>query len=311
MKYSHSFLLLIVFCVGIFPVTAQKKKSEQALKDWSAYDFKIHYDPKVYGGKKTILENKRVFVNDFVVSQVVLANGKQMGTSSFAKMSVSMSPLDVKAYNDLVNSLYNQFIEDLKAQGFEIVPDKEVEASDFVKEANERKNVYAWYTDDKPLQDADQFGSETMRFRPTNKYVVVNGAKIIGTFNTRFSKAINAQLLSMNLVINFVTFDGSRRSGYKGGASIEAFPYLAVYPYAYFLNERGGINFPSPGGVEANPNWIGEKGIEKVSSSTTVFGSAKGTYVMDINEPVYMTEISAITKGLVKEFTDSVKKELE
>lgn len=310
MKYSRTIMVLIAFCMSISPAIAQKK-SEKSLKDWSVYDFKVHYEPKVYGGKKTILENKRVFVNDFVVSQSVLANGKQMGTSAFAKMSVNMSPLDVKAYNELVTSLYNQFIEDLKAQGFEIVTDAEVEASDFVKQANEKKSVYAWYTDDTPLQDTDQFGSATMRFRPAKKYIVVNGAKIIGTFNTRFSKAINAQLLSINLVVNFVTFDGSRRTGYKGGASIEAFPYLAVYPYAFFLNERGGINMPSPGGVEANPIWIGEKGIEKVSSSTSVFGSAKGTYVMDINEPAYMAEVSAITKGLVKGFTDSIKKELE
>jgi hypothetical protein len=309
MKYLNTIWSLMIFCMSL--PTMGQKKSEQRTKDWSTYNFKVHYEPKVFGGKKTILENKRVFVNDFVVSQVVLANGKQMGTSRFAKMSVNMSPLDVKAYNDLVTSLYNQFIQDLQAQGFEIVPDKEVEESNFVKEANEKKSVYAWYTDDKPLQDADQFGSETMRFRPANKYIVVNGAKILGNFNPRFSKAINAQLLSMNLVINFVTFDGSRRSGYKGGASIEAFPYLAVHPYAYFLNERGGINLPSTGGVEANPNWVGEKGIQEVSSSTTVFGSAKGTYVMDINEQVYMSEISAITKGLVKGFTDTVKGELQ
>jgi hypothetical protein len=32
---------------------------------------------------------------------------------------------------------------------------------------------------------------------------------------------------------------------------------------------------------------------------------------MDINEPVYMGEISGIRKGLVKGFTETVKTELE
>lgn len=293
---------MLLFCLSAYSSTAQK--------DWSLYDFTVHYDAKTYGGKNPILENKRVFVSDFVISQIVMANGKQMGAATFAKMSINMSPLDQKAYNELVNRLYKEFMESLKAQGFEIVSDEEVAASDFVKDANEKKNVYAWYTDSTPLQDTDQFGSETMRFRPEKKYVVVNSGKILGNFNPKYSKAINAQVIYVNLAINFVTFDGARRAGYKGRTTIEATPYLMVTPTISWLNDRGGINVTTAH-VEANTNWVGEKGIDERSTNSTVFGAVKGTYIMDINEPVYMAEISAITQGLIKGYTATVKKELE
>ncbi len=302
MNSSRVITLMLFFCLIAYASTAQK--------DWSAYNFTVHYDAKTWGGKKPILENKRVFVSDFVISQVVMANGKQMGAASFAKMSISMSPLDKQAYNELANRLYKEFIDDLKAQGFEIVTDEEVAASDFVKEANEKKNVYAWYTDNTPLQDTDQFGSETMRFRPEKKYIVVNSGKILGNFNPKYSKAINAQVIYVNLSINFVTFDGDRRAGYKGRTTIEATPYLMVTPVISWLNERGGINVETKY-VEANPNWVGEKGIDKISTNSTVFGAVKGTYIMDINEPVYMSEISSITQGLIKGYTATIKKELE
>ena len=302
MNHVRIITLMLLFCVSAYSSTAQK--------DWSVYDFTVHYDAKTYGGKKPILENKRVFVSDFVISQVVMANGKQMGAASFAKMSINMTPLDKKAYNELVNRLYNEFIESLKAQGFEIVSDEEVAASDFVKDANEKKNVYAWTTDSTPLQDTDQFGSETMRFRPEKKYVVVNSGKILGNFNANYAKAINAQVIYANLAINFVTFDGARRAGYKGRTTIEATPYLMVTPTISWLNERGGINVTTTH-VEANTNWVGEKGIDEITTNSTVFGAVKGTYIMDINEPAYMAEISAITQGLIKGYTATVKKELE
>lgn len=219
MNYSR-FMTCLLLVAGTYSAMAQK--------NWATYDFKNHYEPKLWGGKKTITENKRVFVSDFVISQVVMANGKQMGTSNFAKMSVSMSPLDQNVYNDLVNRLYKEFIDDLKAQGFEIVSDAEVAASEFVKNANEKKNVYAWYTETAPLQDADQFGSETLRFRPEKKYIVVNSGKILGNFNPQYSKAIKAQIIYVNLAINFVTFDGSRRAGYN--ARTEDFNSLMMRP---------------------------------------------------------------------------------
>jgi hypothetical protein len=302
MNHIRIIFFFLFFCLSPFLSTAQK--------DWSAYDFSRHYDAKVWGGKKPILENKRVFVSDFVISQVVMANGKQMGAASFAKMSINMSPLDQKAYTELVNRLYKEFIQGLQAQGFEIVSDEEVAASEFVKEANEKKNVYAWTTDNTPLQDTDQFGSETMRFRPEKKYIVVNSAKILGNFNPKYSKAINAQIIYVNLAVNFVTFDGARRAGYKGRTTIEATPYLMVTPTISWLNDRGGINAESKY-VEANTNWVGEKGIDEISTNSTVFGAVKGTYIMDINESVYMSEISSITQGLIKGYTATIKKELE
>ena len=101
-------------------------KDPQADYDWAQYDFTKHYTLKNGGGKNVFAENKRIFISNFQVSQITVANGKSTGVSNLAKMTVSMTPIDMAKYQAVVDKLYNDVKALLTAEGYTIVSDEEI-----------------------------------------------------------------------------------------------------------------------------------------------------------------------------------------
>ncbi len=304
------FLTMLLSMIVLISVAQKKNKSQApAVIDWTSYDFTKHFTLKNGGGKKIFGDNKRLFISNFQINQTIVANGKQTGSSNLAKMTVGMTPIDVNAYQELVNKLYARLTEQLKAEGYELVSDEEVANSEFAKEQHNGKTVFCQYAKD-VAYDKDQNGNQILYLWPTNKFIVSNTKTVLGTWPSKFGKALDANIISVVLIVNPVSFDGSRRSGYKGGPSIEADAVLTIFPYCYATNEKAGF---AVWGTHAggNSNWVGPKGMTKTDNSTNVFGSVKGTYVIDVNQDAYLSEVEKLGGGLSEGFVKALMAEVK
>jgi hypothetical protein len=300
--------LTLLFTLMVVALAAQKK-DPQAEYDWSKYDFSVHYTLKNGGGKKIFADNKRLFITNFQIGQLTLATGKQVGSSNLAKMSVSITPIDVKAYQALVDKLYQQMVERLTAEGYTLVSDEEVANSAFAKKEHNGKSILFQYAKE-PWFGKDGNGNEVGYFWPTNKFIGVNTNSITGTWPSRYGKSLDANIVSVVLTVSPVSFDGDRSAGYRKGASIEAQANMTVSPWCYATNERGGFGVWGSA-VDGKDNWVGPKGMYKTDSSTDVFGGVRGTYVLDINQDVYLSEVEALAGGMARGFVNALMKEVK
>lgn len=301
-KVSTIFALLLVSVVTV-------SFAQEGVHDWSTYDFTQHFTLKNGGGKKLFEENKRIFIADFQINQVVMANGKQVGSSNLAKMSVGMTPIDMNAYQDVVTKLYNQLLEQLKGEGYTIVSDEEVANSDYARKEHNGRSIFCQYVTE-PSFGKDQNGNQMAYVCPKNKFIVFNTSAILGNWYTKFAKSINANVLTIILNITPVTFDGSKRSGYKKGPSIEAEANLVASPYCLASNERGGFGvWATPAG--GNAQWVGSKGMYETNSSTDVFGGVRGKYVLDVNQDAFLAEVEALAGGFSKGYVQAILKEIK
>lgn len=300
--------LLVILNLIVFSTFAQDK-DPQADYDWSQYNFAPHFTLKNGGGKSTFAENKRLFVSNFQVAQVIVANGKQTGQANLAKMTISLSPIDMKAYQAVVDKLYQQFCDQLKTEGYTLVSDDEVAQSDFAKKQHNGKSIFCMYVKE-PSFYKDANGNEVVNIFPTNKYLVANYSPILGTWPTKFGKAIDANIVSIVLTINPVSFEGKRGVGSKKGASLEATANMTIYPSATASNERGGFGVWGSL-VDGKDNWVGPNGLSKTDSNTDVFGGVRGTYVLDVNQNVYLSEVEALGGGIAKGYINALMKEVK
>jgi hypothetical protein len=306
MRKTLSFLFLIN--VFTFSVLAQDK-DPQADYDWAQYDFAAHFTLKNGGGKKIFQENKRLFVSNFQVAQIIVANGKQTGQANLAKMTISLSPIDLKAYQAVVDKLYQQFCEQLKAEGYTLISDEEVANSEYAKKQHNGKNIFCMYVKE-PSFYKDANGNEVVNIFPTNKYLVANYGAILGNWPSKFGKTFDANIVSIILTINPVSFEGRRGLGSKKGASIEAIANMTIMPSCTASNERGGFGVWGSA-VDGKDNWVGQKGMTKADSNTDVFGSVRGTYVLDVKQDVFLSEVEAMGGGLAKGYINALKKEMK
>lgn len=284
-------------------------KDPQADYDWEKYDFVPHFTLKNGGGKKNFTDNKRLYISNFQIAQVVVANGKQTGQANLAKMTISLSPIEMKAYQAVVDKLYQQLRDQLTAEGYTLVSDEEVAASEFAKKQHDGKSVFCMYVKE-PSFYKDINGNEVVNIFPTNKFLVANYGAILGNWPSKFGKAIDANIVSVILNINPVSFEGRRGAGAKKGASIEATANMTVTPGCTASNERGGIGVWSTA-VDGKDNWLGPNGMTKTTSNTDVFGSVRGAYVLDVNQDVYLAEVEKLGGGVTKGYINALMKEVK
>lgn len=307
---KHSFFITLLFisiCAGLH---AQKNKDkEPAVIDWSTHDFTKQFTLKNGGGKNVFKENKRIYISNFQIAQTIMANGKQTGSANLAKMSVSMTPIDMKAYQEVVDKLYKQLQDRLIAEGYTLVSDDEVANSEFAKKEHNGKNVFCMYVKE-PSYYKGQNGNQVVNIFPTNKFLVANYSSVLGNWPTKFGKAIDANIISVLLNVTPVTFEGSKRTGYKGGASIEGDASLLMYPNCTASNERGGFGVWGSW-VGGNSQWVGPKGFYETDNSTDIFGSVRGKYVLDVNQDAYLKEVEALAGGLTQGYVQALMNELK
>lgn len=302
-------IILLIACFSLFTFGVfSQDKDPQADLDWSTYDFSSHYTLKNGGGKKTFDENKRIYIANFQISQIIVANGKATGVSNLAKMTVGMSPIDIAKYQALVDKLYEQTKARLVAEGYTLVTDEEVANTEFAKKEHNAKSIFCQYVPE-PVFAKDASGNDIVYIWPKNKFIVLNTNPILGNWPSKFGKAINANAVSITLIINSVSFDGSRGGGRKG-ASIEATANMTVAPWCFASNERGGFGVWCTA-LDGKANWVGPKGMAESNSKTDVFGSVRGTYVLDVNEEAYLAEVETVAGGMAKGYIDALMKEIK
>jgi hypothetical protein len=250
-----------------------------------------------------------LFISNFQIIQIIVANGKQTGQANLAKMTVSMTPVEMKAYQAVVDKLYQQVCEQLKAEGYTLVGDDEVANSDFAKKEHNGKSIFCMYAKE-PSFYKDGNGNEVVSIFPTNKYFVVNYNSILGNWPTKFGKAIDANIVSIVLTINPVSFEGKRGMGSKKGASLEASANMTIYPSCTASNERGGFGVWGSL-VDGKDNWVGPKGLSKTDSNTDVFGGVRGTYILDVNQEAFLSEVEKMGGGLATGYIKALMKEVK
>lgn len=299
------FFLAIMFICSNISLHAQKsKEAETPVIDWSHHDFTKQFTVKNGGGKTIFKENKRIYISNFQIAQTVMANGKQAGVSNLAKMSVSMSAIDIKTYQNLVDKLYKQLQDRLIAEGYTLVSDEEVANSEFAKKEHNGKSIFCMYVKE-PSNYKDQNGNQIINIFPTNKFIVANYSSILGNWPTKFGKAIDANIVSVILNITPMSFEGKKRTGYKGGTSIEGEASLLMYPNCTASNSRGGFGVWGSW-VGGNSNWLGPKGIYETDKSTDIFGGVRGKYILDVDQNAYLKEVEALGGGLVQGYIQAL-----
>ncbi|MCW5910557.1 MAG: hypothetical protein KIT62_05755 [Cyclobacteriaceae bacterium] len=275
---------------------AQKKK-DKAPTDWGTYDYSKTFSYKNGGGKKDISKLKRVYIADFVVNQVITAVGKQTGSTNFAKMTVGLSGIDASAYQQMVGELYQQAVEQLKAEGYEVLTDEEVANNKFLADDKGKDGgLFVNYIDDK-LYPYKELNNEVVSIRPLGKFAVRNSKVTAGIWYNKFCKAIDAHAVSIALNVNFMVFDGSR----LGGARIEGTPVIDAVALMMWNNANGGM-WVFPGDHMYGNNTWAKSGINETNSSTTIFGAVKSAYVVEASQPEYLAEIKGILGGVTKTF---------
>lgn len=277
---------------------AQKKKDKvKPPTDWATYDYSKTFSYKNGGGKKDIGKLKRVFIADFSVNQVVTAVGKQTGSTNFAKMTVGLSGIDVKAYQQMVTELYQQAIAQLKAEGYEVLTEEEVAKNSFlVDDIGKDGGLFVNHVNEE-LTSYKEFGNEVVAIRPLGKFAARNTKVTAGIWYNKLGKALNAHAISIALNVNFMVFDGSR----MGGARIEGTPLINSYAGMMWTNSNGGM-WVFPGDAMYGNNFWSKSGINETNSSTTIFGSAKSAYVVEASQAEYLAEIRGMLNGVTTTF---------
>lgn len=305
MKLQSFIILLTLFTLSV----SAQDKDPQADYDWAQYNFAPHFTIKNGGGKNIFAEKKRLFISNFQVAQIIVANGKQTGQANLAKMTISLTPIDLKAYQAVVDKLYQQFCDQLKAEGYTLVSDEEVANSEFAKKQHDGKSVFFMYVKE-PSYYQDGNGNQVVNIFPTNKYLAAN-YNPIGNWPTKFGKAIDANIVSIVLTIYPVSFEGKRNSlSSKKGASIEADANMSIYPTATASNERGGFGVWGSL-VDGKDNWVGPKGLTKTDNNTDIFGSVRGTYVLDVDQAVFLSEVEKLGGGIAQGYIQALMKEVK
>jgi hypothetical protein len=297
MKNTIALLLLI----SISTLSIAQKKKEQATTDWTTYDFSKTFSYKNGGGRKDIGKVKRIFIADFVVNQVVTAVGKQTGSANFAKMTVGLSGLDSKAYQQMVTQLYMQAIEQLKGAGYEVLSEEEVANNKFLAEDKGKDGgLFVNYINEN-FATFKEMNNEVVGIRPLGKFAVRNSKVTSGIWYNKLCKSLNAQAVSISLNVNFMVFDGSR----LGGARIEGTPLIDAGAMMMWNNANGGM-WVFPGDhMYGNNTWT-KSGLEETNSATTIFGAAKSAYVVTVSSAEYLAEIKGMLSGVSKTFIQSM-----
>ncbi len=287
---------LILLCMLMtISVLAQKKK-EQTLIDWNTYDFSKTFSYRNGGGKKDIAKQKRIFIADIVVNQVITAVGKQTGSTNFAKMTVGLSGIDTKAYQQIVQEVYALAIQQLKDEGYEVLSDDEVAQNKFFSEEKESESLFVGRVKE-DLTPYKELGNQVVSIRPVGKFAVRNSKVTAGIWYNKLCKALDAQAVSIALNVTFMAFDGSR----LGGARIEGKPLLDAGAMMMWSNANGGMwVFPGQH-MYGNPSWI-KSGIEETNSETNLFGSVRSAYMVQASQEEYLKEVKGMLTGVTKTF---------
>ncbi|KYG78978.1 hypothetical protein [Roseivirga echinicomitans] len=309
------FTLLLILAMATIGLNAQT--------DWSKVDYvkKYKMKTKISGGVAKTLKGNPTFINDYYISQASLMKGKsQAGVmqkqgvgSVFAE--AALAGVSAEALQKLIEELHAQFVQELKGIGLTITDGQSV-----IDEANksgkaDRKNAWIGKTDGEVI--FDKLGlldntsdiKEINIFRPKDMPIYSTSAKIPGNFYNNAAKKGDMNLISINYVIRFASFDG-KKSMTRNSLTTEA--GLSILPNVSITNPKaawGSITFDKP--IEGDNDW--SKGLVETNSRDGSFWglSSKGEYSIHADEAKYIEELRQIVLNTQKAIVAQIKSNMK
>ncbi|MFT6873656.1 MAG: hypothetical protein ACJAVN_002678 [Roseivirga sp.] len=308
------FTLIVALAITSMSLSAQT--------DWSKVDFAKKYkmNTKISGGVAKTLKSDPIFINDYYISQASLMKGKsqagmmqQRGVGNVVA-EAALAGVSAEALQKLIEELHAQFVEELKGIGLNITDGQSV-----IDEANEsgkgdRKNAWIGKTDgavifDKTsvLDNAPDIKEQNI-FRPKDMPIYTTWARIPGNFYNNAAKKGNMNLISINYMIRFASFEG-KKSMTRNSLTTEA--GLSIQPTVLITNPKaawGSITFEKP--IEGNNDW--SRGLVETDSSDGSFWglSSKGEYSIHADETKYIEELRQIVLNAQKAIVAQIKAKL-
>jgi hypothetical protein len=311
MKKITLLLMLTIATIGL-----------NAQTDWSKIDIAKKYKAvtKISGGVAKSLKNEPTFLNDYTITQASLMKGKsqsgmmqKQGVGSvFAE--ASLAGVSAEALQKLIDEMHSQFVKDLEAIGLKISDGQSVIDNANSSGKGDRKNSMIGKTDGKPiyvqngLLDNTPDIKEQNIFRPADKNVFLTWARIPGNFYNNEAKKANVNLISVDYLVRFADFEGSKSMTRN---SLTTGPGLTVLPRVSLINPKGAwgsITFNKE--VEGNNDW--SKGLVETDSRDGSFWglSSKGEYSIHADEAKYIAELRAIILNTQRAIVAQIKASL-
>lgn len=298
-------------------------------KNWSKYDYSKEQKAKfsIKGSSAKSLKNNKTFIAGYTISQATTMKGSQRGATKSVFSEVSLGGLSNEQYQQMVDDLYNKFIEELNNSGLQITEGEDVLKTEYVKGKLEkdRKDEYIGSTGDNPAYDGKKkiqegampgYGAwavtRDVSFPPRNKNIYLTSNIIkSGNFYGKLSNKENYNLLIVNFYVSFASFDGGR--GYKD-IKLATKPVMAVSVKINLVTPNGAYNKLY---YKDLPLWAGaswSEGIVKTkdNKSTSEFlGLARSAdYSITANSEKYITELKEIIDGFQKDIAKNIKENL-
>lgn len=314
MKTKVLFLLLLFLSGFVF-----------AQKDWSKVDFSKEYKGKfkIGGASAKSLKNNKTFVNSYTVSQATTMKGSEKSATKAIFSEVSLGGVSNESYQEMVDELYQVFVDELNAAGLQVTEGEEVVASDFVKDkvSNNKKDENigsvgenTMYEGKKKITEGSMPGYRVwavhndVSFIPRNK-IIYSTSNLIksGNFYGKLASKENVNLLSVAYQVTFASFDGGR--GYKD-IKLSTNPVVAVSVSVSLITPNGAFNkiFYDKLPAWGSADW--SEGIEKSkdNKSTAEFlGLARSAeYEVTADSQKYLGEVKAIIGNLQKDIVKNI-----
>ncbi|MFT7158111.1 MAG: hypothetical protein ACI8Q1_003138 [Parvicella sp.] len=149
---------------------------------------------------------------------------------------------------------------------------------------------------------------QTLKIRPKDMPIYTTWARIPGNFYNNAAKKGNMNLISINYMIRFASFEG-KKSMTRNSLTTEA--GLSIQPTVLITNPKaawGSITFEKP--IEGNNDW--SRGLVETDSSDGSFWglSSKGEYSIHADETKYIEELRQIVLNAQKAIVAQIKAKL-
>lgn len=245
---------------------------------------------KIGGGtKKAFKETNKVAIGYFGVSQTVQnsASSTGGGGGAFAKMTVNFGGVDINAYQALLKEAYDLAVTKLKALGYEVMTPEQLKAT----------GEPTYVPDNAPKTYKAQSNTiQLIDIQPPVTQLEMDMTPLGANPMIKKAKNINANLMNFVFGATAVDFDRGSRLSKKAKVSASAYLTFGGNLNTYPVGKGGSPAVISVGSKNGAEDFAGEKGLyETEKNDMPWLGSAKGKYILDINQNKYL----ALVRGML------------
>ena len=262
--------------------------------------------PYKIGGttQKAFKESNKVAIGYFGVSQTVQnsASSTGGGGGASAKMTVNFGGVSIDAYQAIVQEAYDLAVTRLKGLGYDVMTPDQLKAT----------GETTYVPDNAPKSYKAQSNTiQVIDIQPKVAQLEMDMTPLGSNPMMKKAKNINAHL--MNFVFGATAVGYERGSKFSKKAKVSASPYLTfggnlnTYP----IGKGGSPAVISVGSKEGLEDFDGPEGLYETSSNHMPWlGSAKGKYILDIDQAKYLALVKAFLFQSVEKSIDRWHKEL-